>query len=267
MAAWVVSCGLASLLVLGGLPAATASQSAPEAAAVPVDMTTGWYRRDWDGCDDPSEMSLVEGAMNLRTESSAVMYWQVPMRSGRPLALNADQKWIRECDRPPRDFGKTIRRGLQEEDFLDASELRFLSWRWRIEGTVDDSDTVDDKGKIRSQGDDFAAKLGVSILSRGSENLREVSYVWTRTLPEDALLFQETKVLFFRARYYRIVAESGEAHAGDWVEESVDLHADFKRAYPDEEPGTIVRVYLMSDSDDTGSRTAASFAGLRFSRD
>ena len=39
-----------------------------------------------------------------------------------------------------------------------------------------------------------------------------------------------------------------------WVPETRNLYEDFKRFYPDEEPKEVVRIYLMSDSDNTGSK-------------
>ena len=50
-----------------------------------------------------------------------------------------------------------------------------------------------------------------------------------------------------------------------WIGESRNFYRDFKRFYPDEEPAEVVRVYLMSDSDNTGSRVTGAFADLIFS--
>lgn len=232
---------------------------------VPVDMASGWFRRDWAKCQGRSQFTLKDGAATISSNHSAALFWQIPTRSGSPLPVDRSQKWIQECDRPPPDFGKTVLKQDREGGhLLDASEYRYISWRWRTDGTIDDRATVDEKGKIQKEGDDFAAKLGISILKKNSDSLREIAYVWTRSIPEETVIYQEKKILFWRYRYHRIVAESGEENVNTWVSEVRDLYADYRRVYPDEEPGRIVRIYLMSDSDNTSDRITGAFAGIQF---
>ena len=240
----------------------------PVACAEPValDMTSGWLHRDWQGCKEPSYMTQENGSITIRTEKSAALYWQIPTTEG-PMAIDTSASWIRNCDRPPRDFGDEVQAMDRDSDvLLDASEHRYLSWKWRVSNTVDDSETVNKAGKVQLKGDDFAAKFGVSMLKKGSSDLREIAYVWTRSIPEESVLVQEKRILFWKFEYHRIVAESGEARTGEWVPEVRDLYADYKRIYPGEEPGRIVRVYLMSDSDNTGGAVTGSFANLTFHR-
>ena len=231
---------------------------------VALEMASGWLRRDWDNCKDPSRLIQTNGSITIQTEKSAALYWQVPTIEG-PMAFDTNKGWIRDCDRPPRDFANEVQRIDRETGvLLDASKYRYLSWKWRVSNTVDDSETADKNGKVQLKGDDFAAKFGVGILRKGSNDLREIAYVWTRSIPDESVLVQEKRILFWKFEYHRIVAESGEARTGKWVPEVRDLYADYKRIYPGEEPGRIVRVYLMSDSDNTGGAVTGSFADLTF---
>ncbi|MBS11529.1 MAG: hypothetical protein CME19_08000 [Gemmatimonadetes bacterium] len=231
---------------------------------IPLDMSQGWVRRDWDDCEDPSRMSSSKTRLQIETEQSAALYWQVPTKGG-PLEIDRDQGWVADCDRPPSNFARTVAKGANLSRLLDVSEFRYFSWNWKVSNTIDDSETIDEKGRIQEDGDDFAAKIGISIIKKGSDSPREISYVWTRNLPEETVLVHEKKILFWRFRYHRIVAESGDARKGQWVSEARDLCADYKRIYPDEEPGRIVRIYVMSDSDNTSSRVTGSFSDLTFS--
>jgi hypothetical protein len=232
-------------------------------ATISLDMSQDWTRRDWSECEDASIMSSDHHKLTIATERSAALYWQVPTKQG-PLGIDSSLGWVEECDRPPRNFAKTVADGPQRQSLLDVSDYRYFTWKWNVTNTIDDANTIDANGRIQPDGDDFAAKLGISILKKGSNELREVSYVWTRNLPEESVLLHEKTILFWRFRYHRIVAQTGDKQVGEWVSEARDLYADYKRIYPDEEPGKIVRIYVMSDSDNTESRVTGTFGDLRF---
>ena len=96
---------------------------------------------------------------------------------------------------PPRGFGKDVREQARGQyDLISATEYPYISWRWRVSNTIDDSGTADHKGKIQKSGDDFAAKIGISVLNTRGK-LREIAYLWTRTIPEETSLTQVTSVL------------------------------------------------------------------------
>ncbi len=59
-----------------------------------------------------------------------------------------------------------------------------------------------------------------------------------------------------------IIRQPGGRGGEAWLSETVDLAADFRRAFG-KEPGPLVGVAVSSDSDDTGTRTVASIEGLR----
>jgi hypothetical protein len=149
----------------------------------------------------------------------------------------------------------------------DVSEVPHLAWRWRVQGAIDDTEIAQPDGRIRGRHDDFAAKLGVLIQARGGSDAYEIAYVWARTLPLGSALYQETTVipLLLKVRSARLVAETGEGR-GTWVEEEHDLGADFARLVPGKQAGRVLRLHLMTDSDDTGGHVAAAYADIRFVR-
>jgi len=147
----------------------------------------------------------------------------------------------------------------------DVSNFPRLVWRWRVEGAIDDSAIARPDGRIRRERDDFAAKLGVLVQAQGGDDAHEIAYVWARSLPLGTVLYQETTVipLIMKARCARVVVETGEGQ-GRWVEESRDLRADFARIVPGKQAGRVLRIHLMTDTDDTGGGVAAAYADIRF---
>lgn len=62
-------------------------------------------------------------------------------------------------------------------------------------------------------------------------------------------------------RIRKLVVESGADRLGQWVEYTQDVRADFVRAYG-EEPGALIAVGIMTDSDNTRSTTQAWYGPL-----
>ena len=233
---------------------------------ISVDMNADWLRRDWDKCRENVKTQYQNGVFTIQSDQAAALFWQVPTQNGTALPIDRTQNWVERCDRPPTGFEKDIRKQAKNQHpLISVSEYHHISWRWRISNTIDDSQTVDKKGKIQKKGDDFAAKLGISILNTEGK-LREIAYLWTRTIPEETQLTQVTTIIpwLLKFKWYRIVAQSGDQYINTWVNETRNLYKEFKRFYPNEEPAEIVRIYLMSDSDNTKSRVTGSFADLSF---
>ena len=67
----------------------------------------------------------------------------------------------------------------------------------------------------------------------------------------------------FTARVKMIVAASGRKDLGTWQEERVNLLEDYRRAFG-EEPGALIGVAVMTDSDNTQSRAEAWYGEIRF---
>jgi hypothetical protein len=59
-----------------------------------------------------------------------------------------------------------------------------------------------------------------------------------------------------------IVVSSGSAGLGQWQSLHRDLRADYKRAFA-EDAGPLLGVGVMTDTDNTGGKAAARYAGIR----
>lgn len=82
-------------------------------------------------------------------------------------------------------------------------------------------------------------------------------YVWS---PHDAA---DTVVVNPRSdRVRKLVVETGDARVGQWVDYRRDVRADFIRVFG-EEPGPLLAVALMTDTDNTRSQLTAWYGALR----
>ncbi|MDE2889166.1 MAG: DUF3047 domain-containing protein [Gemmatimonadota bacterium] len=233
-----------------------------------VDMGS-WLQRDWAECDSRTKFQYSNNAVRFVSEGSAALLWQIPTRSGRPMALDPDRyPWIGECKRPPREFGSIIRK-QGYDTLIDVAENPYLTWRWKVDYSTIGRQRLEKSGKLNKRDDDFNAKLGIAILEKGTNKIREIAYVWSNTLPESLMFKTETTIIPFvwKLSWRRIVVESGRARMKQWVPEVRNLYEDYKRGYPGEEPGKILRVYLMTDTDNTNSRASTWYADIRFHRE
>jgi hypothetical protein len=231
-----------------------------------VDMAAGWLRRDWRGCSDPTSITFANGTIAFDSRSSAAMVWQVPTVAG-PLVVDPAVDWVRACDRAPQSFFRRLAAERGTDGLVDLSELPYLHWHWRVDGGVEDSWLAHRDGRIREGHDDFAAKLGVLVQASDGGDVHEIAYVWARSKRVGTVLRQETTVLplLRKVRAHRIVVEVGRGW-GRWVEELHDLRADFARLLPGRQAGRVLRIYLMTDSDDTRGSVGAAYADIRFLR-
>ena len=64
-------------------------------------------------------------------------------------------------------------------------------------------------------------------------------------------------------RIRKIVLESGPAHLGQWRSYERDVRADYRRAFG-EDPGALIGMAVMTDSDNTRSQAEAWYGEIRF---
>ncbi len=157
---------------------------------------------------------------------------------------------------------------------LEANLARtpVLCWRWRIDAPLKRADLS------RKSGDDYAARVYVAFRLPADElgfGLRAklalarrlfgtdvpdaaINYVWDNRHPVG---FEAANAYTDRARL--LVAQSGAAAAGRWIEERHDVLADAARAFGSQRlRATLLAV--ASDTDNTGESAHAGFADLHF---
>jgi hypothetical protein len=85
-------------------------------------------------------------------------------------------------------------------------------------------------------------------------------YVWSETEPVGTVIHNPRT-----DRIRKLVVSSGTEALGRWKDHERDVQADFARAFG-EAPGAVLSVAVMSDTDNTRSRTRAWFGGLELTQ-
>jgi len=143
--------------------------------------------------------------------------------------------------------------GLFREIEVDLDQMPYLHWTWKVENLVNGGD---ERGK---QGDDYAARIYV-VFSGGLLfwRTRAINYVWSsRESPGS------TWPNAFTANAQMIAVRSGPESLGTWLSERRDVKADYQRLFGSE-PGKIVAVALMTDTDNTKSAAVAWYGDIWF---
>ena len=143
--------------------------------------------------------------------------------------------------------------GLYLRRRIDLEETPILRWTWRVDGTLGD---IDERTRA---GDDYGARVYV-IRSHPVFlwRTRAVNYVWA-----SARAVGETWPNAYTDSSHHVAVRSGDAQAGQWVEERRDVRADFLALFG-ESVRYVDAVAIMTDTDDTGGSAVAYYGDITF---
>lgn len=145
--------------------------------------------------------------------------------------------------------------GLFHKITYDPKDQPILRWSWKIEHTLA-------KGDERTKaGDDYAARVYVVFPSLFFWNTKALNYIWANKLPRGEALPNA-----FTANAMMIAVESGNGHAGQWLNEERNIYEDFKR-YFKTEPPKVGAIAIMTDTDNTGESATAWYGPIIIGRD
>lgn len=133
---------------------------------------------------------------------------------------------------------------------LSPSPKLTLRWKWRIDGVA-----TNGSERVLSRFD-HAARVFVAFDTFVGPP-RTLNYLWANVEPVGTLLEHPKS-----SRAQLIALESGNAKAGQWVAETRDLSADWRRAFPDKPLPRIVGLGLMTDSDSLGQKLVGAYADI-----
>jgi hypothetical protein len=162
-----------------------------------------------------------------------------------------------DADRSVSMFRRAVR--------VEASALGTIRFSWRVPRSIDGAD-------LRNrQAEDSPVRLVLAFAGDTSRlPMRDrmmfelaqavtgeappyatLMYVWDNQAPEDTLIPSNST-----ARIQKIVVDSGPTALGRWRDHERRIADDFRRAFG-EEPGALVGIGVMTDTDNTGKRTRA----------
>ncbi len=160
---------------------------------------------------------------------------------------------------------------------LDPRRYRDLGWHWKIEQLIKSQDntrraTEDAPARVivKFGGDHAKLDFGERIFAAKVKAMTgyemphaTLMYIWARESATETVIPNH-----HTERVKMIVVESGHARLGAWHALKRDLYTDFRRAFG-EEPGPIIGVGIMTDTDNTGEKARAWYGDitLRVARD
>lgn len=157
-------------------------------------------------------------------------------------------------------------RSEQDDNFLikkitvDLVEFPYLHWSWRAHTLPKNGDE-----SIKKKCDVTAC---VNVVLKASKwRPRTIKYSWSSTLAEGTIT--KSPFAMWPSRCDIVVVQSGEEKLGQWVEEKVNVLEDYKQFYNKENPKSVIieAFVIMTDSDNTGTPSAADYDNIYFSQD
>jgi hypothetical protein len=212
-------------------------------------------------------LHAAEADVLYREEFTSLEAWRpltfpkIPRHSTYSIATDSGQSefWLKaESD------GSAS--GIVWKKQYNVYEYPRLRWRWRVENVYARGDAA------KKSGDDYPLRLYVMFQydpASASAGKRfkygfakaaygeyppdsGLNYVWeSRESPAEFVVspYTESMMMFLR--------EKGAARVGQWVEEEVDVLADYRKAFG-KDPPRNASLAVMNDSDNTGEK-AVSF--------
>jgi hypothetical protein len=155
---------------------------------------------------------------------------------------------------------------------IEPEQLGQVSFSWKVRSLLSDADvreseTGDAVVRVMLAFDGDPNRLSartrlmfdlMQSLSGEAPPFATLMYVWDSRAEVDSVVLNKRS-----DRIRKIVLESGPAHLGQWRSYQRDVRADYRRAFG-EEPGALVGVAVMTDSDNTKSRAEAWYGEIRF---
>ena len=145
--------------------------------------------------------------------------------------------------------------GLVREFSFDPRSYRYLRWSWKIDHTLAEGDETT-KG-----GDDYAARIYIIFSGKYFWQTRAINYIWANHLKKGEHIANA-----YSSRAMMVAVESGPEDSGRWLHEKRDIYNDYKMLFGSE-PGEASAIAIMTDTDDTGARTAAWYGDITLSTD
>jgi hypothetical protein len=154
---------------------------------------------------------------------------------------------------------------------FDPHRYPMLSWRWKILRNIGGADSRDRKREdaparvmVSFSGDSRKLSFKERATASAAEAISgqpfpyaELMYIWGNKVAVDSL----TPSLL-SSRIQMIAVGSDDAGVGDWQSYTRNLVDDYKRAFG-EEPGNVVAIKVMTDTDNTGGDAEALYGDIR----
>ena len=154
-----------------------------------------------------------------------------------------------------------------------ATKDLFLTWEWKALSYIPGADNADaqrDDAPLRIlvafDGDKSSLPLRdqmvfelAKIISGHDMPYASLMYVWAAKSPIETIITSSRT-----SRIKMIVVNSGDGAIGEWQKHHRDLAKDYKAAFH-EEPGKVIGLGLLTDSDNTRTQVNAIYGDIALS--
>ena len=169
---------------------------------------------------------------------------------------------------------KTAASGLAVKLKPKKATNLWLQWEWKALSAMPEADNSegyrdDAPLRILVAFDGNKSKLPLkekmnfemaNLISGQEMPYATLMYIWSGKSPVDSIITNA-----HTSRIKMIVVDSGWDNLGQWHRHQRDLSADYKRAYG-EEPGDVIGIALLTDTDNTKSETRAIYGDIELVR-
>lgn len=145
--------------------------------------------------------------------------------------------------------------GIQaaREQPWDIATYPVLAWAWRLREHPKGSD------ERQSKTNDSALSV-YAVWPHSTVSLKSLKYVWSAAVPAGTSLTSSAGLTQGR------VLRSGPAPKGEWVEERVNVLADYRARFKETDVPKPAGIAVLTDADDTDSRAAGDYARFQVCR-
>ena len=163
---------------------------------------------------------------------------------------------------------------LRQKLRIEGDQLSRMRFSWKVPELIAQADLATrdrddapvrvvlafDGDRSRLSSRDHALSELVRALTGEPMPYATLMYVWSnQRAPGTVIRSPRTD------RVRKLVVETGSGRLNRWLEYERDIHADFERVFG-EKPGALVGIAIMTDSDNTRSRTRAWYGPVRLER-
>jgi hypothetical protein len=162
--------------------------------------------------------------------------------------------------------------GLKHRMALDIQHQPVIRWQWKTEQLIQQADVTSrydddspvriivsfDGDKTKLSGKDLLFMEKAKLLAGQEVPYATLMYIWENRVPVGEVIPNA-----YTQRIKKIVAQTGLEGVGRWHTLERNIIEDYQRAFG-EAPGKLLGIGVMTDTDNTKSRTVSYYGDITF---